>query len=466
MKKFLDDNFLLDSPAAVELYRRHAEPQPIIDYHNHLPPQDIAADRRFGDLTEAWLEGDHYKWRAMRANGIAEQYITGGASSEEKFLKWAETVPHTLRNPLYHWTHLELRRYFGIHEILSPKTAKAIFEAASEQLHQPECSTRNLLRRMNVRTLCTTDDPADSLEHHQKIREDGFEIAVLPTFRPDKAMAVDDPSAFNAYLDRLAAAADVDIRHFSDLKTALQRRHDFFWEMGCRLSDHGLSEFYAEPFTEAGMEQLFGQLRQQKTLTEAEARVFKSGMLVLFAEMDFEKGWVQQFHVGALRNVNPTKLRSLGPDTGFDTIGDWRHGEAMARFFASLEERGTLTKTIVYNLNPADNYLFASMVGNFQDGTVPGKLQYGAGWWFLDQKAGIEWQLNALSNLGLLSRFVGMLTDSRSFLSYPRHEYFRRILCNLLGHEMETGLLPDDLELVGGLVERVCYGNAKAYFGF
>lgn len=466
MKKFLDENFLLDSEPAIELYHQYARHQPIIDYHNHLPPNDIAEDRLFNDLTEAWLEGDHYKWRAMRANGIPEHYITGPASNEEKFMKWAETVPYTMRNPLYHWTHLELRRYFNIDKLLCPKTAREIYEEASEKLRQPDFSTRNLLLKMDVKTICTTDNPVDNLEHHRRIKEDGFGISVRPTFRPDQAMAADNINAFNIYIDKLVKVSDIAISTFSDFKNALQKRHDFFAKMGCQLSDHGLSTFYADDFTETDLKNIFDKIRHHKALTNEELLQFKSGMLVLFAEMDHEKGWVQQFHVGPLRNTNPKQLRKLGPDTGFDSISDFSHGEAMAKFFATLEERGCLTKTILYNLNPADNYLFASMAGNFQDGSVPGKMQYGSGWWFLDQKEGIEWQLNALSNLGLLRRFVGMLTDSRSFLSYPRHEYFRRILCNLLGDEMEKGLLPNDMDFIGEMVKDICFGNAKRYFGF
>lgn len=466
MKKFLDDNFFLDTETAVVLYHQYAKPQPIIDYHNHLPPDEIANDRIFNDLTEAWLEGDHYKWRAMRANGINEYYITGKASNEEKFMKWAETVPYIIRNPLYHWTHLELRRYFNIDRILSPKTAKEIYEEASEKLKNPEFSARNLLLKMGVKTLCTTDDPIDSLEYHKKIKTDNFSISVLPAFRPDRAMAVESSAAFNEYIGQLEKVADIDISNFSAFKNALQKRHDFFAENGCCVSDHGLNTFYAESFTEKELENIFEKICHKKILTENEILKFKSGMLIFFAEMDFEKNWVQQFHVGALRDTNPKKLSVLGPNTGFDSIGDFKHAQAMAKLFAALEEKGKLAKTIFYNLNPADNYLFAAMAGNFQDSSVPGKMQHGSGWWFLDQKEGIEWQINALSNIGLLSRFVGMLTDSRSFLSYPRHEYFRRILCNMLGSEIENGLLPNDLEFIGSMVENICYHNAKNYFGF
>lgn len=466
MKPFLDKYFFLESDCAKELYFQFAENQPIIDYHCHLSPRDIAQDRVFSDLTEAWLEGDHYKWRAMRANGIAECFITKKAPSEAKFQKWAETVPYTMRNPLYHWTHLELRRYFGITKILNKNTAKNIYKEASEKLRSPEFSTQNLLRKMKVQVVGTTDDPTDSLEFHAQLQQNDSDIKVVPTFRPDLAMKADDPTAFNAYLDKLEKASNHSISSFSDFENALQSRHDFFAKMGCRVSDHGLCIFYAADFTEADLKRIFLKIRAQKHLTPDEIAQFRAGMLVLFAKMDFEKNWVQQFHVGALRDTNPKKLRELGANTGFDSIGDYQQGQAMARFFARLEERKCLPRTIVYNLNPTDNYLFASMVGNFQDASFPSKMQFGAGWWFLDQKEGIEWQLNTLSNLGLLSRFIGMLTDSRSFLSYPRHEYFRRILCNLLGSDIEKGLLPNDMDFIGKMVEDICYTNANNYFEF
>lgn len=466
MESFLNKNYFLESESAKKLYFQFAENQPIIDYHCHLPPDEIANNRIFNDLTEAWLEGDHYKWRAMRANGISEEYITGNATNEEKFMKWAETVPYTMRNPLYHWTHLELRRYFGIEKILSPKTAKEIYAEASEKLRSSEFSAQNLLRKMKVKVVGTTDDPTDSLEYHVQLQKDNFDIKIVPTFRPDLAMKVDDLTEFNAYIHKLEIAANVNISSFSDFKNALQNRHDFFSRMGCKVSDHGLNVFYAENFTEADLRRIFAKIRVCEELTHNELVQFKSGMLVFFSKMNFEKKWVQQFHVGALRNVNPPKLRELGANTGFDSIGDYQHGEAMSQFFAMLEEKKHLPKAILYNLNPADNYLFASMVGNFQDASIPGKMQLGSSWWFLDQKEGIEWQLNALSNLGLLSRFVGMLTDSRSFLSYPRHEYFRRILCNLLGNDIEKGLLPNDLDFIGQMVKDICYNNAKRYFNF
>ena len=466
MKPFLSDDFLLQTATARTLYHEYAKQMPIIDYHNHLLPDQIAEDKQFDNITQIWLSGDHYKWRAMRANGVPERYITGDASDWEKFAKWAETVPATLRNPLYHWTHLELRRYFGITELLNKASARRIYDECSAKLQTPEYSVRNLLKMMQVETLCTTDDPADALEHHQAMVASGFEINVLPTFRADKAMAVDEAASYNAYLDKLGAVAAIDIRTLADLETALRRRHDFFASLGCRLSDHGLEQIYAAAYTPAEVAASFAKIRGGQELTAAENTQLKSALLVLLAEMDWEKGWTQQYHLGALRNNNARMLRELGPDTGWDSIGDFSQGRALSAFLDRLDGQNKLAKTIIYNLNPADNELIATMIGNFNDGSVAGKVQFGSGWWFLDQKDGMEKQLNALSNMGLLSRFVGMLTDSRSFLSYPRHEYFRRVLCNLLGADVENGELPADMELLGSMVQNICYGNAKAYFGF
>jgi len=466
MKAFLDDDFLLQTATARTLYHDYAAALPIIDYHNHLRPEQIAGDQQFANLTQIWLAGDHYKWRAMRANGVAEHYITGAASDWEKFEQWAATVPHTLRNPLYHWTHLELRRYFGISELLNPASARRIYEAANALLQTPEYSVRGLLRRMNVETLCTTDDPADALDHHRALAAGAGPVRVLPTFRADKAMAVDHVPTYNAYLDQLGAAAAMVIHTFADLQAALRRRHDFFAQVGCRVSDHGLEQLYAEPYTEAEVAASFGKIRGGGELNSLENGQLKSAVLVFLAELDWEKGWVQQFHLGALRNNNARMLRQLGPDTGWDSIGDFAQGPALTAFLDRLDTDNKLAKTIVYNLNPADNELIATMMGNFNDGSVAGKMQFGSGWWFLDQKDGMEKHLNALSNMGLLSRFVGMLTDSRSFLSYPRHEYFRRVLCNLLGTDVENGELPADFALLGPLVQNICYYNARAYFGF
>lgn len=467
MKKFLDENFLLQTESAERLYHEYAESMPIIDYHCHLPVKDIANDRKFNDLSDAWLEGDHYKWRAMRANGISEQYCTGKETSGwEKFKKYAETVPYTLRNPLYHWTHLELKRYFGITDLLNSATAREIFDKVNAKLKRDEYSCRGLLKKMNVEVVCTTDDPVDSLEYHKKISDDNFTINVFPAFRPDKAMAIEDPVAFNNYLNKLADVSETEIFSFQTLVDALRKRHDLFAERGCRISDHGIETFYAEDFTEKEIINIFKKVRNGSKPDKTEIRKFKSAMLIEFGIMDHEKEWIQQFHYGALRDNNSLMYSKLGPDTGFDSIGDRAVATDMARFLDQFAKQGKLAKTIIYNLNPGDNELVAAMVGNFQDGSSPGKLQFGSGWWFLDQKDGIEKQINALSNLGLLSRFVGMLTDSRSFLSYPRHEYFRRILCNIIGNDVINGLLPDDIDLLGNLVRNVCYFNAKQYFSF
>ena len=466
MKPFLSDDFLLQTETARTLYHQHAAPQPIIDYHCHLPPDQIAQNRQFDNITQIWLYGDHYKWRAMRANGVNERYVTGDASDWEKFEKWAETVPYTVRNPLYHWTHLELRRYFGITELLNKDSARRIYDQCNALLQTPEYSVQGLLRKMNVVTVCTTDDPADSLEHHQALASHDFGTRILPTFRPDKAMTP-EAADYRQYLEKLGAAAGVEIRSYADLLAALRQRHDFFASLGGRLSDHGLEQIYATDYTEAEVAAIFEKALASQPLSALEIEQFKSAILVELAIMDWEKGWTQQFHLGALRNNNTRALRELGPDTGWDSIGDFSQARALSRFLDTLDNQNKLAKTILYNLNPADNDLIATMIGNFQDGSVAGKIQFGSGWWFLDQKDGMEKQLNALSSMGLLSQFVGMLTDSRSFLSFPRHEYFRRILCNLLGRDVENGELPaEELPWLGQLVERISYGNARDYFGF
>ncbi len=464
---FITENFLLQTEAAQRLYHEYAKSMPIFDYHSHLPPQQIAEDRQFENLTQIWLAGDHYKWRAMRTAGVPERFCTGDASDWEKFLKWAETVPKLLRNPLYHWTHMELRRPFGITDrLLSPATAKEIWEHCNRLLRQPEFSARGLLRQMHVVLLCTTDDPTDTLEYHRQIAADpSFAIRVLPTFRPDRALGVENPAAFRLWVDRLSQASGLSIQDFDSLLEALRRRHDAFHAAGCRLADHGLSVFYAEDYTAQEVESAFWQVyRDGKPLDPELAAKYKSALLLELACMNAEKDWTQQFHFGCMRNNNTRAFQTLGPDTGFDSIGDWPQGAAMARFFDRLEQRGKLTRTILYNLNPADNELVATMIGNFQDGQTPGKMQMGSAWWFLDQKNGIERQIDALSNMGLLSQFVGMLTDSRSFLSFVRHEYFRRILCNILGQDMTEGLLPWDFDLVGQMVQDICYRNAVRYF--
>jgi len=462
----MDENFLLQTKTAQDLYHKHAAKMPIFDYHCHINPQEIAEDKQFENITQIWLYGDHYKWRGMRTNGVEEKYCTGDASDWEKFEKWAETVPHTLRNPLFHWTHLELKKFFGIEKILSPETAKEIWDECNAKLQTPEYSVRNIIRMANVNTICTTDDPIDSLEYHRQIKEDGFEVDVLPAWRPDKAMAVENKATYNAYLDKLAEASGIGIRTFDDLMKALDNRHQFFHDNGCRLSDHGLETIIAEDYTENEINVIFSKIRGGSDLTPLEILKFKSCMLYKFGIMDHSRGWTQQFHIGALRNNNTRLFKDLGPDTGFDSIGDFEIARPLSKLLDRLDMNNQLSKTIIYNLNPRDNYLIGTMIGNFQDGSVPGKIQFGSGWWFLDQKESMEQQMNALSNLGLLSRFVGMLTDSRSFLSYTRHEYFRRTLCNLLGNDVENGEIPNDMELLGTMVENICFNNAREYFNF
>jgi len=462
----MGEDFLLQTKTAALLYNEYAKQMPIIDYHCHLSPQQIAEDIKFENLTQGWLYGDHYKWRAMRTSGVDESYCTGNKSDYEKFEKWAATVPYTMRNPLYHWTHLELRRYFGIHEILDPSSAKSIYENASAQIQTDSFSIKNLIRKMNVKVICTTDDPIDSLEYHKTLSESGFEVKIKPAFRPDKAMEVSSAANFVAYVKKLESVTNLSVSSFEDYLFALQNRHDFFASMGCSVSDHGLEEVYVEDFTGQEIESIFAKVLGGKDLNVLEQRKFKSCMLLHFAEWDWEKGWVQQYHLGALRNNNSRMLSKLGPDTGWDSIGDFSQAAALSKFLNKLDSEDKLAKTIIYNLNPADNELMASMIGNFNDGSVAGKIQFGSGWWFLDQKDGIIKQLNALSNMGLVSRFVGMLTDSRSFLSFPRHEYFRRILCNLFGDEIENGELPNDTKWVGQIIQDICYNNANDYFGW
>lgn len=468
MKPFIHKDFLLQTDAARQLYHEHAAKQPIIDYHCHLNPAYIAEDHQFDNLGQIWLEGDHYKWRAMRTNGVDEKYCTGKETSDwEKYEKWAETVPYTMRNPLYHWTHLELKSAFGVDKLLNPATAKEIYDVCTEKLRTPEYSAKGLMKMFNVKVVCTTDDPIDSLEYHLSLKNEGFSIKVLPTWRPDKAMAVENPKEYRSYLDKLSEVSGVTIRKFSDLIEALRNRHDFFATVGCKLSDHGIEQFYAEDYSTKDIESIFDKIYDGNELTGDEIGKFKSAMLYEGALMDWEKGWTQQFHYGAIRNNNSRLFRKLGPDTGFDSIGDFTIAKAMSRFLDRLDTDNKLAKTIIYNLNPRDNDLIATMIGNFQDGSVAGKIQFGSGWWFLDQKTGMEAQMNSLSNLGLLSRFVGMLTDSRSFLSYPRHEYFRRILCNLIGDDLEKGLLPaSEMKFLGEMVENISYHNANNFFNF
>ena len=464
---FIGENFLLDTVQARELYHQYAADLPIIDYHCHLPPAEIAGDKRWENITQVWLYGDHYKWRQMRTAGIAERYCTGNASDREKFDKYAELMPQALRNPLYHWSHMELKNVFGIADrLLSPATAESIWKESLKVIASPEFSARGLMKKAKVEVVCTTDDPVDSLEHHQAIAREPFPVQVRPTWRPDKCWAVANPAVFNGWTDRLAGAVDADIGNLDEFLTALRKRHDVFHAQGCRLSDRGIAFIPAEACTVAGAGIIFSKVRAGKTVSAEEALAFQSFMLHELAVMDAEKGWTMQVHYGVLRSNNTRQFAVLGPDTGFDSIGDWPTGEGMVRHFDRLDRIGKLPKTILYNINPRDNELIATMIGNFQDGETPGKMQFGSAWWFLDQLDGMTRQIEALSQLGLLSRFVGMLTDSRSFLSYARHEYFRRLLCNILGEDMARGRIPNDMVMVGKTVADICYHNARGYFGF
>ncbi len=464
MKKFMDEHFILQTETAQYLYHNHAEKMPIYDYHCHLSPQEIAEDKQYDNLGEIWLGGDHYKWRAMRTNGVAEEFITGDSSWREKFQKWAETVPQTLRNPLYHWTHLELQRYFDIDTLLSPKTADKIYDECTAKLQTPAYSARNLMRKMNVKLVCTTDDPVDDLRWHKQLKTEGFEIKVLPTFRPDKAMNLTDPIAYKKYINTLTEVSGVSIHDFTSLMEAVDLRHEYFHSVGCRLSDHGVAYVPDAEANSAQLDAIFCKVIAGGTPSLAESDQFQAAFLYGVGKLNHARKWSQQFHVGVFRNNNSRQFEILGPDTGFDSIADYHQGPGLIQLLDRLDSSNQLAKTILYNINPADNELFATLIGNYQDGSVPGKIQFGSGWWFLDQKDGMEKQMNALSNLGLISRFIGMLTDSRSFLSYPRHEYFRRILCNLIGTEVEQGEIPADMELLGQMIENICYNNAVEYF--
>jgi glucuronate isomerase len=468
VKQFLDENFLLSNDTAVRLYHEYAKAEPIIDYHCHLPPAEVANNHRFASLTEIWLNGDHYKWRALRANGVPERLITGDGSDWEKFEAWAKTVPHTLRNPLYHWTHLELRFPFGVKgKVLNGGTAREIYDHCNALLQKDDFTTQGLLRQYKVEVVCTTDDPTDSLEHHAvHAKNPRAATKLFPTWRPDKSMFVHDLAFWNEWVGKLEAASGISVDSYASFLTALKQRHDVFHAAGCRASDHGLETLHAAAYTEREIAAIFDKARARKALSLDEIDKFRSAVLYDLALWDHARNWTQQFHLGAMRNNNTRMLRALGPDTGFDAIADLPQAGTLSRFFDRLESTDQLAKTILYNLNPADNDLFATLLGCFQGGGTPGKMQFGSAWWFLDQLDGMEKQINSLSNMGLLSRFVGMLTDSRSFLSYSRHEYFRRLLCELLGSDVERGLIPNDLGLVGGMVKDICYRNAKAYFGF
>jgi len=464
-RPFIHDDFLLTTKQARDLYHTYAKREPIFDYHCHLPPDLIAKNHQFADLAELWLGGDHYKWRAMRTNGVKEKFVTGGAAPREKFQAWAETVPHTLRNPLYHWSALELKAYFGITELLDGKSAEKIWKTANAKL--AKLRVHDLINMSKVAVVCTTDDPADPLDHHKAIAANPGQLKarVYPAFRPDKALAVGSPTGFNAWVEKLAAAAGMKIAKFDDLLSALKKRHDDFHAIGCRVSDHGLESALSEPCTHAQAKMIFDAVRGGRAATPEEAVRYGSYLMLEVGKWNAARGWVLQLHLGALRNNNARLLGKLGPDTGFDSIGDFPQAAALSRYLNALDSTDQLPRTILYNNNPNDNYVLGTMIGNFQDGSIPGKVQFGSGWWFLDQKEGMEWQLNALSNLGLLSRFIGMITDSRSFVSYPRHEYFRRTLCNLLGADMAGGLIPNDLRLVGPMVKNICFANARDYFG-
>lgn len=461
-RPFIHDDFLLQTETARDLYHRFAKAEPIFDYHCHLPQALIADNHKFADLAEIWLGGDHYKWRAMRSNGVQERVCTGDATPREKFDAWCSAVPHTLGNPLYHWSHLELARYFGITDIISPKSADRIWQQSNEKL--ANMRVHDILAANKVAVICTTDDPADSLADHARIAKLGIKTKVYPTFRPDKALGVNVPAAYNAWLEKLGGEAKMPVKTFDDLLNALKKRHDDFHAAGGRLSDHGMEAALAEPCTHAEASAIFDAARAGKAASAADWAKFGSYLMLEFGRWDAKKGWTKQLHLGALRNNNTRLVKALGPDTGFDSIGDFPQARSLSRYLDALDSTGELPRTVLYNLNPADNYAFATMIGNFQDGSVAGKIQFGSGWWFLDQKEAMEWQMTALANLGLLSRFVGMLTDSRSFLSYTRHEYFRRVLCNLLGSQIERGEIPDDRDLVGGMVKNICFANAREYF--
>lgn len=466
MKTFINDDFLLQSDFAKTLYHNYAKELPIIDYHNHLAPQEIDGNRVFENISQVWLAGDHYKWRAMRAFGVDEHYITGKATDKEKFLKWAETVPYTVRNPLYHWTHLELQRYFGVKELLGPDNAEEIYEQTSAMLQQASHHTVGLLQQQKVESLCTTDETIDSLQFHKSIEQKGVSPKVFPTFRPDKAFAIEQGPAYVAYIEKLGKASNSNISSYTDLLAALENRIDYFHEQGGRLADHGLEQLYYFREGRFNEESLFNKVLAGQAISEEEVQYFKAQVLLFLGRSYHKKGWVQQFHIGAIRDNNKRLLSKLGPDTGFDSIGDFSQARALGGFLNVLDGTDQLAKTIIYNLNPADNEVIATMMGNFNDGSVRGKMQFGSGWWFLDQKDGMEKQMNALSNMGLLSCFVGMLTDSRSFLSFPRHEYFRRILCNLIGNDVVNGELPSDEKLLGKIVSDISYYNAKNFFDF
>ncbi len=466
MKSFMDEDFLLQTETARQLYHEYAKSMPIFDYHCHISPQEIAENRRFNNLTEIWLHGDHYKWRAMRTNGIDEKFCTGDASDWEKFLKWAETTPYTMRNPLYHWTHLELRNPFGITTLLNADSAGQIWDKCNELLAREDFSCLGIIKKANVKLICTTDDPIDSLDYHSIIKSSEFDVKVIPAWRPDKTMSIEDPVLFNSYVNQIESVSGISITSFDNFIEALDKRHKNFHDNSCRLSDHGLETIFATEYKQTEINTIFNSLRNGKIVSPEDSLKYKSAMLYEFAVMDHSRNWTQQFHIGALRNNNSRMFSSIGADKGFDSIGDLPVATSLSKFLNRLDCDKKLTRTVLYNLNPSDNEVMATMIGNFQGGITPGKIQWGSGWWFLDQKDGMTNQINTLSNLGLLSRFIGMLTDSRSFLSYSRHEYFRRILCNLIGNDVQNGEVPNDIEFLGNMVQDISYNNAKNYFQF
>ncbi|HZQ19906.1 MAG TPA: glucuronate isomerase [Terriglobales bacterium] len=459
---FVDEDFLLQSEFSRKLFHEYAKEEAILDFHSHLAADEIASDRQFRDVTEIWLEGDHYKWRLMRANGVAERYCTGDATPYEKFVAWAKTVPDTVRSPLYQWTHLELKRYFEFDRLLNENTARAAWEQSNKLLSR-DLTAKGILRKFGVRAVCTTDDPCESLAAHRKVNSSEPDLRIYPTFRPDKALQVDKPEQFNAWIERLESTSNIQISSFKYLLDALKQRHDIFHDEGGRLSDHGLVYCFSNPCTEQKASSIFDNARAGRAASAEEYEQFASLLMLFFGRLDAEKGWTKQLHLGALRSVSTRNFATHGPDTGFDCIGDWPQAQRLCRYLDLLEQENALPRMILYDLNPADNYVFATAAGSFQDGSIAGKIQFGSSWWFLDQKEGIEAQLNTLSNVGLLSRFVGMVTDSRSFMSFPRHEYFRRVLCNLLGRDMDNGELPPDLDLIGGMIRKICFNNAEQF---
>ena len=462
---FIDNDFLLENQYAKILYHNFAASLPIIDYHNHLSPEAIANNKQFKNITQLWIEGDHYKWRAMRTLGINETYITGISSDQEKFLHYAKALPYTMRNPLYHWSHLELARYFNNYELLTEQNADKIYNETNALLQTNDFKTQALLQKMNVEVVCTTDDPTDDLIHHKKLAKSDFNTKVSTAFRPDRAVLIQHED-YNIYIEALEKSAATSIQTYSDLKESLVKRINYFHLNGCRLSDHGLSFIPYEEAPESNIEKIFIKRRNGRTLTAKEVLQFQTTLLLFLGRQYHKKNWTQQFHLGAMRNNNTRMYRKIGPDTGWDSIGNYPIALNLSRYLDRLDQKNQLAKTILYNLNPADNEIIATMIGNFNDGGQKGKIQWGSAWWFMDQLDGMTNQINTLSNMGLISSFIGMLTDSRSFLSFPRHEYFRRILCNIFGKDIENGRLPDDMPWIGKIISDICYYNAKNYFKY